>query len=143
MDYSRKKPNRGVEDIGTFLNPSPWNLSFFYFTPGNSRQNNSIPGNSTKLLDPLGMPRLKTKTPGNSTLFFLFGHLGGNSTSFLITGNFTSYFFDTPENSISLIPPPPLLAPPACFFFLEQPNKLVRDHSHTLNLSTSPQFASK
>ena len=36
MGYSRKKPG-GVEDI--LFVKKPWNFSFFYFTPGNSRQN--------------------------------------------------------------------------------------------------------
>ena len=35
LGYSRKNPNRGVEDI--------FNFSFFYFTPGNSRQNKAQP----------------------------------------------------------------------------------------------------
>ena len=34
----------------TFLTPPPWNFSFFYITPGNSRQNKAQPlGYSTKL----------------------------------------------------------------------------------------------
>ena len=32
-----------------FFEKIPWDFSFFYFTPGNSRQNSSTPGYSTKL----------------------------------------------------------------------------------------------
>ena len=43
-----KKPNGGVEDI--LFWKTPWNFSFFYFIPINSRQNKAQPpGCSTKL----------------------------------------------------------------------------------------------
>ena len=69
MGCSRKYPNReGVED--TFLNP-PWNFLFSYFTPGNSRQNKMLyPWIFHKIVKSLEIPRPKTKTPVNSTLFF-------------------------------------------------------------------------
>ena len=68
--YSRKKPNRGGWGH-TFLKLL-WNFEFFNFTPGNSRPNKVSPlENPQIMLDPLEISRPETKTPGNSTLFFL------------------------------------------------------------------------
>ena len=78
-----KKQTGRVE--GILFKKKPWNFSFFYFTPGNSRQ--KAP---PMVLDPLEIPRPKTKTPGNSMLFFFWSPLeiplhfqltSGNSTS--------------------------------------------------------------
>ena len=89
----------------------PWNFSFFYFIPGNSKLNPLI--FQKIVLDPFETPR--PKTPGNSTFFFLFTL--GYSTPFLINpwkflmfffetpGNSTCYFFETPGNSISSTSP--------------------------------------
>ena len=72
LGYSRKKSKQGGLRINFFEPPPPLNFSFFSFLPL------EIPG-KTKLnplifhrivLDPLEIPRPKTKTPGNSTLFF-------------------------------------------------------------------------
>ena len=68
------------------------------------------------VLDSLKIPRSKTKTPRNSTLFFL-GHRWkfhfANSTKLLLPRKFHMLFlwYDTPRNSISSPPPPSL------FFF--------------------------
>ena len=72
MGYSGKNSNKGVENI--LLWKPPWNLSFFKFTPGNSRQNKAQPLDIPQIcVRSLGNsnPRLKTKTHGNSTLIFL------------------------------------------------------------------------
>ena len=108
LGYSRKKTEGGVEDI--LFGKAP--VEYFIFLPL------EIPG-KTKLhswkfykivLNPLKIPRSKTKCPGISTLFFL-----GHPWKLQLTpGNFTCSFFDTPGNSIS---PLPLFF----FFFLELP----------------------
>ena len=64
-----EKTKQNVENI--LFSKLSWNFSFFYFTPGNSRQKNSNPGNSIFLCQ---IPRKfqgQKKTPGNSILFFL------------------------------------------------------------------------
>ena len=60
-----------LEDI--LLWKLPWNFSFFYFTPGNSRQNKAQPLDIFYCVRSLGLeiPWPKTKIHGNSTLFFL------------------------------------------------------------------------
>ena len=97
LGYSRKKTG-GVEDI--LFGKAP--VEYFIFLPL------EIPG-KTKLhswkfykvvLNPLKIPRSKTKCPGISTLFFL-----GHPWKLQLTpGNFTCSFFDTPGNSISPLP---------------------------------------
>ena len=66
------------------------------------------------VLDPLEIPRPKTKTPGNSMLFFFGSPLEIPLHFHLTPGNSTCYFFD------SLIPLEiPYLHPPPLFdFFL-------------------------
>ena len=74
MGYSRKNPNRvegggGVEDL--FEIP-PGIFHFFTLpleVPDKTKINHWI--FHKVMLDPLEIPRPKTKTPGNSTLFFL------------------------------------------------------------------------
>ena len=56
----QKKSKQGKSSGYIFLNPSPlppWNFSFFYFTPGNSRQNK---------VQPLDIPQNCVKSLGNS-----------------------------------------------------------------------------
>ena len=73
----------GVEDI-LFPKPS-WNFSFFYFTPGNSRQNKAqaldIPQNCVRSL---GNFKAKKKDPWKFHIIYFFLATLGNSTSFLI-----------------------------------------------------------
>ena len=59
----------------------PWNFSFSCFTPGNSRQKAPTLEILQNCVRSLGIPRPKTKTPGNSTFFLV---TLGNSTLFLI-----------------------------------------------------------
>ena len=72
LRYSRKNQNRegGVENSYTFFKTP---LEFFIFLlleiPDKTKLNPWI--FHKIVLDPLEIPRLKTKTPGNSTLFFL------------------------------------------------------------------------
>ena len=99
LGYSRKKTGGGGGWGHTFWK-SP--VEYFIFLPL------EIPG-KTKLhswkfykvvLNPLKIPRSKTKCPGISTLFFL-----GHPWKLQLTpGNFTCSFFDTPGNSISPLP---------------------------------------
>ena len=67
---------------------NPGIFHFFYFTSGNSRQNKAQPLAGwifhKIVLDPLEIPRPKTKTPGNSTHIIYFLVTLGNSTLFLI-----------------------------------------------------------
>ena len=114
--FQKKKTNRegGVEDM-LLLTP----LKYFIFTfpleiPDKTKLH---PWQFHKtVLDSLKIPRSKTKTPRNSTLFFL-GHRWkfhfANSTKLLLPWKFHMLFlwYDTPRNSISS-PPPPFL-----FFF--------------------------
>ena len=81
----RKNPNRGgvgggVKDI-IFWKP-PWDFSFFYFTPENSRQNKAQLFHKI-VLDLWEIPRPKTKTPVEILYLFFLVTLG-NPTSFLI-----------------------------------------------------------
>ena len=65
-----KNQTEGVEDI--LFWKLLWNFEIFNFTPGNSRPNKVSPlENPQIMLDPLEISRPETKTPGNSTLFFL------------------------------------------------------------------------
>ena len=81
LGYSRKNPNRrGRGSLGyTFLNTLPPSLPLFPGIFHFSTLSLEIP-NKTKLnswifhkivLEPLEVPRSKSKTPGNSTLYFL------------------------------------------------------------------------
>ena len=67
---------------------NPGIFHFFYFTSGSSRQNKAQPLAGwifhKIVLDPLEIPRPKTKTPGNSTHIIYFLVTLGNSTLFLI-----------------------------------------------------------
>ena len=69
MDYSRKNSDRGVEDI--LLRKLLWDFSFFYFTPGNSRQNKAqpldIPQNCVRSL---GNSKAKNKDPWKFHIIF-------------------------------------------------------------------------
>ena len=61
----------GCSNGGWGWGESPWNFSF---SSGNSRQSSTpldIPQDCVRSLGLLEIPRPKTKTPGNSTLFFL------------------------------------------------------------------------
>ena len=81
----QKKSKQGGGGWGyTFLEKKPWNFSFLYFTPGNSRQNKAqpleIPQNC---VSSLGNSKTKNKDPWKfHIIFFLFTL--GNPTSFLI-----------------------------------------------------------
>ena len=112
MHYSRKNPNREVKDILFFKNPL--NFSFFYFIPGNLRQNKAQPQDIPQnCVESLGYSKAKIKDPWKFHIIFL-GH-PRNSTLFLLRPrNFTCYFFDIPGNSIS--------STHLFGFFLEQPN---------------------
>ena len=74
LGYSiqKKNPNRGGLRIYFFENP-PEIFHFFNLTPGNSRQNKAQTLDIIHkiVLNSLKIPRPKTKTPGNSILFFL------------------------------------------------------------------------
>ena len=82
LEWAIPKKNQTGELEDILLWKLPWNFSFFYFTPGNSRQNKvqplDIPQNCARSL---GIPRPKTKIHGNSTFFLV---TLGNSTLFLI-----------------------------------------------------------
>ena len=104
---SKQRGGRGGLRIYFFDNPHPpWKFSFFTLPLQIPDKTILNPWILNKIvLDPLEISRPKTKTPGNSTLFFLVTL--GNSTSFLINpwpGNFTCYFFDNPGNSVSSNP---------------------------------------
>ena len=82
----QKKSKQGKSSGYIFLNPSPlppWNFSFFYFTPGNSRQNKvqplDIPQNCVKSL---GNSKAKNKDSRKFHITFLVTL--GNSTLFII-----------------------------------------------------------
>ena len=70
MGYSPEKTEReGVEDILT--PPPPGIFDFLRYPWKFQTKQSSIPWNSiTFLLDPLEISRTKSKTPGDSTLFF-------------------------------------------------------------------------
>ena len=136
LGYSRKKNG----DWGHTFLKTPWNFSFFYFTPGNSRQNKAPPleipqifarslGNFIQGQKPrrsleiphyvffvtLGNSCSFLTNPGNSTCYFFDTPRNSTCYFFNTPGNSIQYFFDTPENSISSTPP----APRSCFVFLE------------------------
>ena len=71
MGYSRKKPNGGLKAY--FFEPVPGIFHFFTLPQGNSRQKAPPWKVHRFLLDPVEIPKPKSKTPGNPTLFFL-GH---------------------------------------------------------------------
>ena len=73
MGYSRKIQTERGGWLHAFLK-NPWNFSFFFLTSWNSWQNKAQPWIFHKTeLNPLEIPRPKTKAPGNSTLSSL-GH---------------------------------------------------------------------
>ena len=83
MGYSRKK-NRGIQDI-LFENPLEFFVHLLYLPLEILHIiQSSTPGNCAKKIElhPLEIPRPKTKTPGNSTSFFL-GHLWKSYMLFL------------------------------------------------------------
>ena len=108
MGCSRKNPNRGGGlRIYFFENP----LDFFNFftlpleVPDKTKLNPWI--FHKIVLDPLEIPRPKTKTPGNSTLLLI---TLGNSTSFLINPwKFHMLFLWYPWKFHIHNPPPPCL----------------------------------
>ena len=75
---SRKKSKQGGLRIYFFENP-PEIFHFFNLTPENSRQNKAqtLDIIHNIVLNSLGIPRPKTKTPGNS-IFFFFVTLGNS-----------------------------------------------------------------
>ena len=75
MSYSRNGLfQKKKQQEGGGVDP-PCNFSFFYFIPEIPDKTKLLPWKFHKIvLDLLEIPRPKTKTPGNSTLFFL-GHL--------------------------------------------------------------------
>ena len=110
MGYSRKKTKQGGGVVGDILFwTAPGIFHFFTLPLEISEKTKLHPWKFHKIvLHPLEIPRPKTKTTGNSSLFFL-GHPW--KFHFVLTpGNSTCYFFDTLENSISSAPVP-------CFFF--------------------------
>ena len=122
MGYSRKKTNRGVEKI--FFWKLSWNFLFFTLPLEIPDKRKLHLWKFHKfLLDPLEIPRPKTKTPGNSTLFFL-GH----------PGKFHMLFHWYPleiSHAISLIPLEiPYAQPPCLFFFWNSP--MIRTKSKNL-----------
>ena len=71
---SRKNPNRGEVLKIHFFEKPPGIFYFFTLTLEIPEKTKLNPWIFHKIvLDPLEIPRPKTKTPGNSTLFFL-GH---------------------------------------------------------------------
>ena len=76
MDYSRKKVKGGGGGLRTyFFETPPGIFHFFTLSLENPDQTKLLLWKFHKIvLDPLEIPRPKTKTPGNSTLFSL-GHL--------------------------------------------------------------------
>ena len=70
--HPEKKSKQGGLRIYFFENP-PEIFHFFNLTPGNSRQNKAQTLDIIHkiVLNSLKIPRPKTKTPGNSILFFL------------------------------------------------------------------------
>ena len=123
MGYSRKKTGGrgwGYTFFNLFL--PRWNFSFFYFTPGNSRQSKVPPLEIPQIfLTSLGNSKVKnqeTKTPGNSTNFSLVAL--GNSTSFLINPwkfHMLFVWYHCKFHILNLPPPPPPHLHPVCFFF--------------------------
>ena len=110
MGYSRKKTKQGGGVVGDILFwTAPGIFHFFTLPLEISEKTKLHPWKFHKIVwHPLEIPRPKTKTTGNSSLFFL-GHPW--KFHFVLTpGNSTCYFFDTLENSISSAPLP-------CFFF--------------------------
>ena len=103
LGYSRKNPNGGLR-IYFFENPS-WNFSYFYFTPGNSRQNKAqlmdIPQNYVRSLE---NSKAKNKDPWKFYIIFSWSPLEILFCFSLTPGNSTCYIFDTPGNSISSTP---------------------------------------
>ena len=69
MHYSRKNPNREVKDILFFKNPL--NFSFFYFIPGNLRQNKAQPQDIPQnCVESLGYSKAKNKDPWKFHIIF-------------------------------------------------------------------------
>ena len=93
----------GVENILFWKNP--WNFSFTLPLEFQDKTKLHPWKFHTFLLDPLEIPRPKSKTPGWRFHYFFLVTLG-NSTPFLITtpGNSSCYFSNTPGNSISSTP---------------------------------------
>ena len=106
LGYSSKK-NQLLGGEGTLFWSSPlppWNFSLFYFTPGNFRQNKSLPLEIPQnCVRSFGIPRPKTKTLKKSTLFFL-----GYPLKFQFVFNWPleipHAIFDSPGISISSTP---------------------------------------
>ena len=111
MGYSRKNPN-GVQAFLKPLLPS-WSFSFFYFTPGNSRQNKAvqpfIPQNCGKL-DPLpfGNSKATNKDPLETPNYFILVTLRNYTALLRNPCKFHKLPLDTPPqgNSISSTQPP-------------------------------------
>ena len=79
MDYSRKNPNSG--GWGYIFLKNPLEYSFFYYTPGNSRQKKAQPlDNPQNCVRSLGNSKAKNNDPWKFHTFFI---TFGNSTSFL------------------------------------------------------------
>ena len=67
MGYSIKKLDKEVEDV--LFWKTPGNFHFYPF--GLEIPDSSTPGNPQNCVRSFGISNVKTKTPGNSTLFFL------------------------------------------------------------------------
>ena len=102
---SEKKQAAGFEDI-LFWKPA-WNFSFFHFTPGNSRHSKA---------PPLEIPRPKTKTLGNSTLFLIN------------PWKFHKLFYPWKFH---------ILTPPCFFFFWNSPIKFLYQNVRPLLVESS------
>ena len=118
LSYSRKKPNRG--GLRTYFFESPLEFFIFLLYPLEIPDKAKLyPWKSHKIvLDPSEISRPETKTPGNSTLFFLLHHWKFH------------FIFNQPleiPHAISLIPLE-ILYPqtPACLFFWTSSFKFIK-----------------
>ena len=111
--YSRKKPNRGVEDIGNiasqfFQNPLKFLIFILYscnFPDKTKLHPLEIP---QKCVRSLGNSKTRNQDPWKFHIIFFLGWLPPffPLLCFLTSGNSTCYFSDSPGNSISSTPPP-------------------------------------
>ena len=81
-----------------FFDP-PWKFSFFYFTPGNSKQNKAQPLDIPQ--NCVGNSKAKNKDSWKFHFMFSWLRLEIPLGFELAPGNCTCYFFDTPAKSIS------------------------------------------
>ena len=111
LGYSRKNPKRGCWGH-TFLKKTPGIFRFVTLPLEIPDKMKLHPWKFHQIVShPLEFPRPKTKTHGNSTVFFCWSYLEIPLLFLLTPGVSGFYFFNPPGNSISsarLPPPPPL-----------------------------------